>query len=188
MKNMKSKILLVAGASLFAAGVLAHEQPMCLSTPESSLLIDAPQGVELKYVYYGAKLNDADLNQIDAVRTCNQATYPVYGMNTPAETALSVCHADGNMSTQLVVESVATTKADKTQEVTVRLKDKVYPFYVYVSSRAYQDLDIIETWTEITYEEKKPVVRNQFASAYLPIRRGNVWLSSLYGSWANKGR
>lgn len=29
---------------------------------------------------------------------------------------------------------------------------------------------------------------NQFASAYLPIRRGNVWLSSLYGSWANEGR
>ena len=34
----------------------------------------------------------------------------------------------------------------------------------------------------------KPVVLNQFASAYLPIRRGNVWLSSLYGSWANEGR
>ena len=29
---------------------------------------------------------------------------------------------------------------------------------------------------------------NQFASAYLPIRRGNVWLSSLSGSWANEGR
>ena len=122
------------------------------------------------------------------MRTCNQAAYPVYGMNTPAETALSVCHADGNMSTQLVVESVATTKADKTQEVTVRLKDKVYPFYVNVCYRAYQDVDIIETWTEITNEEKKPVVLNQFASAYLPIRRGNVWLSSLYGSWANEGR
>ena len=188
MKNMKSKILLVAGASLFASGVWAQEQPMCLSTPETSLVIDAPQGGELKYVYYGAKLNDADLNQIDAVRTCNQAAYPVYGMNTPAETALSVCHADGNMSTQLVVESVATTKADKTQEVTVRLKDKVYPFYVNVCYRAYQDVDIIETWTEITNEEKKPVVLNQFASAYLPIRRGNVWLSSLYGSWANEGR
>ena len=188
MKNMKSKILLVAGAALFTSGVWAQEQPMCLSTPETSLVIDAPQGGELKYVYYGAKLNDADLNQIDAVRTCNQAAYPVYGMNTPAETALSVCHADGNMSTQLVVESVATTKADKTQEVTVRLKDKVYPFYVNVCYRAYQDVDIIETWTEITNEEKKPVVLNQFASAYLPIRRGNVWLSSLYGSWANEGR
>ena len=49
MKNMKSKILLVAGASLFASGVWAQEQPMCLSTPETSLVIDAPQGGELKY-------------------------------------------------------------------------------------------------------------------------------------------
>ena len=165
----------------------AQGQPVCLSTPETSLVIDAPQGGELKYVYYGAKLDDADLSQIDAVRTCNHAAYPVYGMNTPAEVALSVRHADGNMSTQMVVESVATTKADNTQEVTVRLKDKV-PFYVDVCYRAYQDVDIIETWTEITNEEKKPVVLNQFASAYLPIRRGNVWLSSLYGSWANEGR
>ena len=41
---------------------------------------------------------------------------------------------------------------------------------------------------EISHNEKKPVVLNQFASAYLPIRRGNVWLSSLSGSWANEGR
>ena len=188
MKNRKARTFLLAGAALLASGVWAQGQPVCLSTPETSLVIDAPQGGELKYVYYGAKLGDADVSQIDAVRTCNQAAYPVYGMNTPAEVALSVRHADGNMSTQMVVESVATTKADNTQEVTVRLKDKVYPFYVNVCYRAYQDVDIIETWTEITNEEKKPVVLNQFASAYLPIRRGNVWLSSLYGSWANEGR
>lgn len=188
MKNMKAKILFVAGASLFASGVWAQGQPVCLSTPETSLVIDAPQGGELKYVYYGAKLDASDLSQIESVRTCNHAAYPVYGMNTPAETALSVCHADGNLSTQLVVESVATTDGDKTTEVSVRLKDKVYPFYVNVCYRAYQDVDIIETWTEITNEEKKPVVLNQFASAYLPVRRGNVWLSSLYGSWANEGR
>lgn len=188
MKSMKAKVLLVAGASLFASGVWAQEQLVRLSTPETSLVIDASQGGELKYVYYGTKLGDADLKQIDAVRTCNHSAYPVYGMNTPAETALSVCHTDGNMSTLLVVESVATTDGDKTKEVSVRLKDKVYPFYVNVCYRAYQDVDIIETWTEITNEEKKPVVLNQFASAYLPIRRGNVWLSSLYGSWANEGR
>lgn len=188
MKNIKARSFLLAGMSLFASCLWAQEHPVCLSTPKTSLVIDAPQGGDLKYVYYGAKLNDADLGQIEAARNANHTAYPTYGLNTPSETALSVCHADGNMSTQLVVESVATTKADKAQEVTVRLKDKVYPFYVNVCYRAYQDVDIIETWTEITNEEKKPVVLNQFASAYLPIRRGNVWLSSLYGSWANEGR
>ena len=31
------------------------------------------------------------------------------------------------------------------------------------------------------------MVLNQFASGYLPIRRGDVWLSHLSGSWANEG-
>ena len=68
------------------------------------------------------------------------------------------------------------------------MKDKVYPFYVNVYYKAYQDVDIIETWTEIKHDEKKNVTLTQFASGYLPVRRGNVWLSSLYGSWANEGK
>lgn len=189
MKNRKARLLLLAGASLWAFGLWAQpEGQVCLSTPETSLVLEAPQGGELKYVYYGAKPGEADLNQLEAVRSCNHAAYPVYGMNTPAEAALSVCHADGNLSTQLVVESVRTADTDWAREVTVRLKDKVYPFYVDVCYRAYRDVDIIETWTAITNEEKKPVTLNRFASAYLPVRRGDVWLSSLYGSWANEGR
>ena len=78
MKNRKARTFLLAGAALLASGVWAQGQPVCLSTPETSLVIDAPQGGELKYVYYGAKLDDADLSQIDAVRTCNHAAYPVY--------------------------------------------------------------------------------------------------------------
>ena len=70
----------------------------------------------------------------------------------------------------------------------VSMKDKVYPFYVDVCYRAYNDVDIIETWTEIRHDEKGEVALNQFASGYLPIRRGTVWLSSLYGAWANEGR
>lgn len=54
--------------------------------------------------------------------------------------------------------------------------------------KAYQDADIIEIWSEISHQEKKAVVLNQFASAYLPIRKGDVWLSHLHGAWANEGR
>ena len=68
------------------------------------------------------------------------------------------------------------------------MKDKVYPFFANICYKAYQDVDIIEVWTEISHQEKNPVLLNQFASAYLPIRRGEVWLSHLYGSWANEGR
>lgn len=188
MKSMKAtrKISLLAGFSLLAGGLWA--QNFCISTPGTSLVINAPTGGELKYLYYGNKLSETDLQQIEAVSNCNHTAYPVYGMNCPGEVALAVTHADGNLSTQMEVASVSTETEKQATLTTVRLKDKVYPFYIDVCYKAYQDVDMIETWTEISHQEKKAVRLTQFASAYLPVRRGNVWLSHLSGSWANEGQ
>lgn len=178
------KISLLAGFSLLAGGLWA--QNFCISTPGTSLVINAPTGGELKYLYYGNKLSETDLQQIEAVSNCNHTAYPVYGMNCPGEVALAVTHADGNLSTQMEVASVSTETEKQATLTTVRLKDKVYPFYIDVCYKAYQDVDMIETWTEISHQEKKAVRLTQFASAYLPVQRGNVWLSHLSGSWANE--
>ena len=180
------KISLLAGFSLLAGGLWA--QNFCISTPGTSLVINAPTGGELKYLYYGNKLSETDLQQIEAVSNCNHTAYPVYGMNCPGEVALAVTHADGNLSTQMEVASVSTETEKQATLTTVRLKDKVYPFYIDVYYKAYQDVDMIETWTEISHQEKKAVRLTQFASVYLPVRRGNVWLSHLSGSWANEGQ
>ena len=109
-------------------------------------------------------------------------------MNCQSETALAVKHGDGNRTLQMEVVKVENDTAAHSILTTVFMKDKVYPFYVNVYYKAYQDVDIIETWTEVRHDEKKNVTLTQFASGYLPIRRGNVWLSSLYGSWANEGK
>lgn len=183
--NLKKRIQTLAGLCLLAGGLFA--QNVCVSTPKTSLLLSAPEGGELRILYYGQKLSDADLKTFEGERGID-AAYPVYGLTCITETALSVQHADGNMTLQMAVENVATNTTDKGTETVIRLKDKVYPFYVNVCYRAYNDVDIIEAWTEITNGEKKPVTLNQFASAYLPIRRGEVWLSHLHGSWANEGR
>jgi alpha-galactosidase len=68
------------------------------------------------------------------------------------------------------------------------MKDTVYPFYVTVCYRAYQDVDMIETWTEIENQEKKPVRLTRFDSGTLPIRYGNVWITHLTGSANNETR
>ena len=184
--SAKSKLYLLAGLSFLAGNAMA--QHICISTPNTSLVLNAPNGGELKYLYYGSKLNETDLQHINEASNCNHTAYPVYGMNCPGEAALSVKHADGNMSTQMEVVSVSTNQEKQSTLTTVHLKDKVYPFYVDVHYKAYQDVDMIETWTEISHTEKKPVYLSQFSSAYLPIRRGNVWLSHLSGSWANEGQ
>jgi alpha-galactosidase len=188
MKSMKvkNKIYLLASCTLLAGNMWA--QNICISTPQTSLVLNAPTGGELKYLYYGSKLSETDLQNINEAKNCDHTAYPVYGMNCPSETALSVRHADGNMSTQMEIVGVDTDKEAQSTLTTVRLKDKVYPFYINVCYKAYTNVDMIETWTEISHSEKKPVCLTQFASAYLPIRRGNVWLSHLSGSWANEGQ
>lgn len=184
--KVKNKIYLLASCTLLAGNMWA--QNICISTPQTSLVLNAPTGGELKYLYYGSKLSETDLQNINEAKNCNHTAYPVYGMNCPSETALSVRHADGNMSTQMEIVGVDTDKDAQSTLTTVRLKDKVYPFYINVCYKAYTNVDMIETWTEISHSEKKPVCLTQFASAYLPIRRGNVWLSHLSGSWANEGQ
>ena len=100
--------------------------------------------------------------------------YPAYGMNCPAEAALAMTHADGNLSTELFVSDMK-KEGDETK---ITLKDPKYPVSVVLCYKAYFEEDMIETWTEITNGEAKSVT--------LPIRRGNVWLSSFYGSWGNE--
>lgn len=163
-------------------------QNILISTPKTSMVLSAPVNGDLKFLYYGSKLSDTDYQTICSTEKSQISAYPVYGLNCPTETALSVQHGDGNMTLQMKVTDVKTVQQDNAELTVISMKDEVYLFYLKVYYKAYKDVDIIETWTEISHKEKRTVLLNQFASAYLPIRRGNVWLSSLYGSWANESR
>ena len=179
---MKKNLIFVLCCLL--AGSLSAQDFIHLCTPNTSLVLSAPENGKLRYVYYGSKLTDTDVEALAG--TSIAVAYPEYGSSCPAEAALAVTQADGNMSLQLKVDGVAVTDSDKAEEVVIRLSDTVYPFSVAVCYRAFHDVDIIECWTELTNCGKKPVVLHQFASAYLPIRRGDVWVSHLHGSWANE--
>ena len=128
-------------------------QNVCVSTPETSLVLSAPVGGELKHVYYGDKLSEVDLQNINLTGTPDMPAYPVYGLNCPGESALAVKHADGNMTLQMEIVQVKTNKEGNAEITAIELKDKVYPFYVNVYYKAYQDADVIETWTEIGYTQ-----------------------------------
>lgn len=161
----------------------------CYIHPLYTVASFCTEGGSLEHLYYGSRTSDTDIHGIYET-THGVDAYPAYGMKYPGETALSVCHADGNLTLQMVVESVKEThlQEENATLTVIELKDKVYPFYVNVCYKAWLDADVIETWAEIRHEEKKYVQLHQFASAYLPIRRGNVWLSHLSGAWANEGR
>ena len=179
--------MLFIASCFMAVGAMAEQ--VCISTSTTSLVVDATKGKELKFVYYGAKLSAADLKtvgefDINGGGYTNFAAYPAYGFNCDKEYALSLVHANGDMALQLQLES-SETRDDGTK--VFKMKDKLQPLYVSVCYRVRPQSEIIETWTEITNQEKKAVRLTRFDSGSLLIRRGNVWVSHLYGSWANEG-
>ena len=183
--DCKKKLMTMLGLMMLSSGIEA--QHLCVSTPNTSLVLNAPVGGKLEMLYYGSTLSDADLNTIDDAQTAIEA-YPVYGLDCPFEAALAVRHADGNMTLEMEVTGVDTHSEGDATVTVVHLKDKVYALNVDICYKTYPDADVIETWTEINNQEKSAVILNQFSSGALHIRRGNVWLSHLSGSWANEGR
>ena len=176
------KILFLA--ILLAAGSMSRAEQVVIQTKNTTMVLDVENNKQPQYIYYGTRLSDYDLQHLQLPRNGRMDAYPAYGMNCPAEAAIAMRHADGNLSTELFVSDL-----NKQGDVTkITLKDPKYPVSVVLCYKAYFEEDMIETWTEISNGEAKPVTLTQFASCALPIRRGNVWLSHFYGSWANEAR
>lgn len=166
----------------------AGAETIDINTPNTTLLLDATPGSPLKFLYYGDALPASDVATVAASSQAHDA-YPVYGLTAMRETAMSVTHPDGNMTLDMAVQSTATaTEPDGATVTTVTMADRHYPFDIKVNYRTYPDNDVIETWVEAVNRGRKPVVLREFASAYLPIRVGEVYLSSLTGSWANEAK
>ena len=158
-----------------------------IATPGTELVLKAENGGTLQVMYFGNRLSDVDFANLESAGTPNQDAYQAYGFNCASEASIGVTHMDGNMSTVLAIESVTQTDEPTAKVTKVRMKDTVYPFYVTVCYRAYQDVDMIEIWTEIENLEKKPVTLTRYDSGFLPFRVGDVWLSHLHGTWAAEG-
>ncbi|MBR2775869.1 MAG: alpha-galactosidase [Prevotella sp.] len=179
MKKILFFVLLLASAHTVKA------EQVTIQTKNTTMVLNVDKGKQPQYVYYGAKLSDYDLQHLQMPSGGRMDAYPAYGMNCPAEAALAMTHADGNLSTVLQATGSVTYEGMITR---IWMKDPVYPITVALCYMPRMEQDIIETWTEIQNGEAKPVTLTQFASCSLPIRRGNVWLSHFYGSWANEAR
>ena len=182
---MKKQLLI---AFCMAASLTMEAGQVVVQTKNMTMVLNVENGQKPQYQYFGSRLTEADLGNLPWPMGGRMDAYPAYGQNVPAEAALAMRHADGNLSTELEATGVEQLKNDGNQITVIHLKDKVYPVTVDLKFQEYKDVDMIETWAEITHQEKGTVTLTQFASISLPIRRGDVWLSHLYGSWANEGQ
>lgn len=200
---------LIAALALGCCAPSLSAKLVKIDTKSTTMLLDAVKGKKLKYMYYGTLLSDSDTAAIRAAVGKGQNAYPDYGMLGPDETAIAMIQPDGNRTLNLVVDEIIDGRkweASKLAEngnastgelkdgaiYTVRLRDTYYPVTVdinYGVNAGYGgNDDVLETWVDITNDGKKPVTLTRFASGFLPIRYGNVWVSQFYGSAKNEAR
>ena len=177
----KLLVLAWAGAALLSGGMLRAEN-ILLSTRNSSLLLTAEKGKTPLFQYFGARVASPD-DILASGAAFGDAAYPQFGAQCYREVAIQATHGDGSMSLELAVESVSRDRRDGSETTAIAMKDKHYPFFVTLFYKTYDDCEVIETWTEISHTEKKPVTLYRFASAYMPVRRGDTWLTHFHGTW-----
>ncbi|MCR5130903.1 MAG: alpha-galactosidase [Prevotella sp.] len=155
-----------------------------IQTPNTQLLLSASEGGDLQMSYYGDRT--ATLQQLrDAGADLHFSALPAFGtVDAIHLPALQVQHADGDLNLELAVKNVEQRSESGAQITVVTMQDKLLPVTVRVFYKAYENVDVIETWTEIVHQEKKAITLKRFDSGHLSIRQGNVWLTHLHGNWA----
>jgi len=173
--------LLCVLCALFAVSVQA--EVVRLETPNTCLLLQAEVGSQPEILYFGDK--SADAEQLAAAGSQSTPVLPVFGqvdmIHLPA---LQVQHADGDLNLELSVERLEWKNDLAAQTLVLHLADRRQPFSLRVYYKAWHNVDIIETWTEIEHREKKPIQLHRYDSGHLQLGAGDVWLTHLHGDWA----
>ena len=168
---------------LGTARMSAWQGDVTVQTPNTQLLLHAWEGGDLRMSYYGTK--EATFQQLrDASDDLNFSAMPAFGtvgaIHLPA---LQVQHADGDLCLEMRVTNYELRSEDRANVHVFTMEDKLQPVTVRVFYKAYKNVDVIETWTEIVNGEKKAITLKRFDSGHLAIRQGDVWLTHLHGNW-----
>lgn len=173
---------------IFAAAALnAGAKNITVNTPNTTLLLTAEQDKAVYVQYYGDRLEDA--SQAVNAQIRKTPAYPCFGYGKEFfnSIALSVVHSDGDLGTDLRYVSDSYNEKDGIHDWVITTKDSKHNFEVDLCYRTYDNCDVLEMWTVIRNGEKKPVTLEKFASAALPFRQGDVWVSHIHGKWASEG-
>ncbi len=176
---------------------------ICIETNNTALVLKAGNDKMLYQTYLGSKLiNAADYEEVSKENTkkfvindgnplidLRHKAYPVFGTDNLFQPALRMAHNNGNPSLELMyVNHDCQSLDDNIRLTTIELKDMVYPVKVKLFYKAYYKENIIEMWTEISHNEKKPVTLYNYASAALHFDADKYWLTQLYSDVVEEAR
>lgn len=181
---MKKIISMLALCTLLVPMSKLSAKDVFVNTPKTTLMLSVNEGSTPRIHYYGSRINPNQAQEIYDAMSINYDAYPAFGRNSFDETALSVTHADGNMSTELAI----TGSRQEGDLTIISLKDKKYEFFVDLYYKANDKSDVIETWTVIRNGEKKPIRLEQYASGVMTLRQEGAWITHFHGTWGAEGQ
>lgn len=195
MDNIKIKIKILMICALSFAHVVFAQEIIPIETSKNALVLSIGKNQDVSTIYFGQKLGlKAEYAKINSTyKQSNDYTGQLNSVYTPSgsrnlvEPAISVTHADGNKSLDLVYVSHKVEKIDANVSLTtIVLKDPVYSFSVKLFYKSFYKEDLIEQWTEISHSEKGNVMLDKFASANLHLKAQSYYLRQYHGDWAKE--
>lgn len=189
----------MAALTLLATTLKASDMKQIrISTDRTDLILQVAENGRLYQSYLGEKLlNDADLKELDwsihpaSDASVSQRGWEIYsgsGNEDFFEPALAVTHNDGNPSTWLYYVSSSSHNVEGGVQTDILLRDNQYPVDVTLHYVAYPKENVIKTWSEISHQEKKPVVLSTYASAMLYFSCPAYYLTEFSSDWAKEAQ
>ncbi len=191
MKYILSSLFLLFAAALFSQTLVT----IPIETSDAALVLQTDQEARLGTIYFGKKLtNSAEYpgaflqeRHLDGNAGIYHSAYTPSGSWNLMEPALSIAHADGHVSTELLYISHQTEKkSDDITLTTILLRDPVYGTEVNLFYKTYAAENTFEQWTTIKNAEKKSVTLEKYASANLCFTANDYWLRHYHGNWARE--
>ena len=182
---MKLKAFLLFFLLSSSSLLQASDKPLIkIETERTSLIYQVADNGRLYQKYLGKKLHhDSDIQYLPQ----GTEAYLTHGMEDYFEPAIHIRHNDYNSSLLLkYVDHSSNNTGNGINETVITLKDDKYPVTVKLHYVAYDKENIIRTFTEISHEEKKPVILSKYASSMLHLNSSKYFLTEFSGDWAHE--
>lgn len=176
----------------------AGKQNIRISTNNIDLVLQVAENNRLYQVYFGEKISsDASFGHFDwkikpgsdgSYGIRGREAYPGSGCEDSFEPALAITHADGNLTTYLYYKGHEQKAVKGGTETIIRLADDKYADEVTLHYVAYNNENVIKTWSEIRHNEKKAITLWRYASGMFYFNADKYFLTNYHGDWAREGQ
>src|SRR5665648_20883 len=195
LSSTKVLSIIVIALLNFVPAFAGNQVFIPIETAHNTLLLQTDANNHLLMTYFGVKL--ANTNEYQLVSSQNNQqdenggifnhAYTPAGTWNLVEPALSITHADGNISTELLYISHKTEQTDENvKTISILLADPVYKTEVTLFFKTYIKEDVVEQWSVIRNKEKGTLNMQKYASANLNFIAKDYYLTHFHGSWGRE--